>query len=179
VRELVALSQYIHRPSYFLYNGLLFQPLSTDLLRAYFSGGLMVQAPQELLYLTTVAGAPTKTRHQAIVLTRVFRDDVNVGYEDLAFSVIEKVNGEDVRDLADFVAKIEAIENGLVDITTSQHARLILPSKNAPESAEAAKRINKRYNVPADRHLEKDKKNKKHHKKDKAAAADTPAAADK
>lgn len=33
VRELVALSQYLHRPSYFLYNGLLFQPLSTDLLR--------------------------------------------------------------------------------------------------------------------------------------------------
>jgi S1-C subfamily serine protease len=166
VRELVALSQYIHRPSYYLFNGLLFQPLSTDLLRAYFSGGLMIQAPQELLYLTTVAGAPTKTRRQALVLTRVFRDDVNVGYEDLSFSVIEKVNGADVKDLADLVDKIENAQGELVELTTSQRNTIILPNKSATESTDAFKRIAKRYNVTSDRYIGDKKHHKKHHKKE-------------
>lgn len=94
-----------------------------------------------------------------------------MGYEDLIFSVIEKVNGSDIKDLIDFVNKVEAVADGFIELTSSQNLRIILPCRTAPESVDAMKRLNKRYNIPCDRQLEaEEKKKKKSHKKPQDAA---------
>jgi hypothetical protein len=166
LKELTPLSQYIHKPAFYLKAGLLFQPLSTDLLRNYFSGGMMVQAPQELLFLAT--SPATKTRHEVVVLTRVFRDEINIGYEDLAFSVITHVNGEEVADLKHFVELFEAVKpDQLIKLICSGGGTLMLPSTADETMKESTQRISKRYNITGDRHLpepETHGKKKKHRK---------------
>lgn len=163
LKELTPLSQYIHNPPFYLFAGLLFQPLSTDLLRNYFSGGMMVQAPQELLFLAT--SPATKTRHEVVVLTRIFRDDINIGYEDLAFSVITTVCGQEVASLKHFVELVEGAKaDQQIHLKASSSATLILPPKEDEGMKESVSRIMKRYNITADRYIPEVHKKKKHRK---------------
>ena len=78
-------------PEYLVHCGLLFQPLSVSLLEEYFQSALL--APTELLYMCSGAQDAAGDIEQVVVLTRVFKDTINVGYEEEEFSIIDKVNG--------------------------------------------------------------------------------------
>lgn len=146
--ELVASHRYNVQPEYYLYCGLVFQPLSVDLLEAHFSGGLLA-APQELLYLSTQDA--TAARAEIVVLTRVFKDDVNFGYEALQFTVVRALNGSPIRSVADLTRAIESAEGEFVVLTGSNDATLVLPGVKNKLAAKANKRIVKRYGIKYDR----------------------------
>jgi hypothetical protein len=146
--ELVALHRYNVQPDYYVYCGLLFQPLSVDLLEAHFSEGLL-SAPQELLYLSTQD--ETRDRTEIVVLTRVFKDDINFGYEALQFSVVRALNGTPIGSVAELTRVIESTESEWLVLKTSHDATLVLPSVHNKLASKANKRISKRYGIKYDR----------------------------
>jgi len=146
--ELVASHRYNVQPEYYIYCGLLFQPLSVDLLEAHFSGGLLT-APQELLYLSTEDETPE--RKEIVVLTRVFKDDANFGYEALQFSVVRSINGTPISSVADLTRVIESTDSEFLVLKVSKDASIVLPGVKNKLATKANKRISKRYGIKYDR----------------------------
>eukprot|EP01063_Lacrimia_lanifica_P014595 TRINITY_DN21157_c0_g1_i1.p1 TRINITY_DN21157_c0_g1~~TRINITY_DN21157_c0_g1_i1.p1 ORF type:complete len:601 (+),score=171.10 TRINITY_DN21157_c0_g1_i1:38-1840(+) len=147
VNDLVPLAQYDRNPPYFIYCGLVFQPLSTDFI------GALEDDDTTLDYIME-CGNVTPDRRQVVVLGSTLTDKVNVGYNALSYAPITKVNGAPVVDLLDFVAKVEATLTEVVEFETASKEVIVVPGPRDAEAQAANKRILKRYKVPSDRCLE-------------------------
>lgn len=140
--SLVPGSQYDRSPSYLIFGGLVFQPLSRDFLEAW--SKWWHQAPKELLHLYQ-AGLPSPDRSGVVVLAQVLADEVNVGYAGFAETTIESVDGVRVENMSDFARRLAAVESGTVDIRTSFGGHLFL---DVAEARAADARILERYRIP-------------------------------
>ena len=140
-RDLVPRSQYDTTPTYFVYGGVVFQPLSLDLLKTWREW--WDRAPPEYLNLY-YTGVRTAERQEVVVISQILADEINVGYEDFFHEAVVSVNGRLPRDMADFVDQVQSAPD-LVELTTSRQGTLIF------DPAEAASRILDRYCIPRDR----------------------------
>lgn len=144
---LVPRNIYDRDPAYFVYGGMVFQPLTRDLLSTW-GDSWWEKAPREFMHYYE-SGVCTADRREVVALTQIFADEINVGYEDLHFESVVSVNGESVADLRDFVARIESATD-LVEIRMSRDGLIVME----PEAVEAAKeRILGRYRITRDRFL--------------------------
>ncbi|MCA9689900.1 MAG: serine protease [Nannocystaceae bacterium] len=144
---LVARNQYDVAPTYFVFAGLVFQPLSRDFLATW--DEWWYRAPSEFL-VQYHTGLRSPERHEIVVLAQVLADEINVGYGSLYSEMIVAVNGHQPRDLADLVRRIEAATQagGVIELRTSLRGRIVL---DAARAQGATARILDRYNIPADR----------------------------
>lgn len=146
--RLVPLSEHDVKPRYFIYCGLVFQPLSYDYLDAIDGGSPVLTA-------AFYAGQQKADRLELVVLSHTLSDKVNIGYERITDAPIKSVNGQKIRDLADLVQKIESSTESYLRICTAEDQDVIVvPSPTNMESTEANKRILNRYKVSSDRCLE-------------------------
>lgn len=143
-RTLVPANQYDRLPTYFVFAGMVFQPLTLDLLQTW--ERWEDSAPVELLHAYR-AGVRTEGGQEAVVLVEVLADDVNVGYESFAYDTIVAVGGVRPRDMRDFVARVDAAKDR-VELLTSTDAVLVV---DVAAAAAASRRILDRYRIPADR----------------------------
>jgi len=141
---LVARSQYDTRPDYFVYGGLVFQPLTLDYLRTWREW--WDKAPSEFVHAYH-HGTRTPERQQLVVLNTVLADEINVGYEGLYNTTVATVNGQIPRDIHHFVALVEA-EKGAVEFRLSDHTVIVLDAQSVTDRSPS---ILARYRVPADR----------------------------
>jgi S1-C subfamily serine protease len=141
--SLVPGSQYDRRPTYLVYGGLVFQPLTRDFLEAWTTW--WHQAPKELLNLYQ-EGLPTAERRGAVVLAQVLADEVNVGYGLYVETTVLSVNGRPIADMGDFADALTAVDAGGIEIRTSFGGYLLF---DAEEARTANRRILERYRVPA------------------------------
>jgi S1-C subfamily serine protease len=144
LRYLVPRAQYDVQPTYFVYGGLVFQALTRDFLATWESW--WNKAPKEFLNYY-YSGTRTEERQQVVVLTQILADELNVGYGHLYNEGIKELNGVKVRDMVDFVERIEATE-GVVEINTSSGGVIML---DAAETKAAQLRIMQRYHIARDR----------------------------
>ena len=143
--SLVPRSQYERiAPSYFVYGGLVFQPLSLDLLRTW--DHWWEKAPPEFL-AEYYSGTRTANRREVVVLTQILADEINVGYDGFDYTTIKAINGVQPRDMRHFVDLVEA-SDGELEIRTSDHCVMAF---DVQEAAAATDRILARYHVPRDR----------------------------
>ena len=147
LNELVPRSQYDAFPSYFVYGGIVFQPLSRDLLRTWREW--WHKAPPELLNLY-YSGVRTEAQQEVVVVSQILADEINVGYADLYNEAVTAVNGQLPRDMRDFVHRVEQ-SDGVVEISTSRGGTILFDCR---EVRAAATRILERYHIPRDRSLE-------------------------
>ena len=84
------------QPSYYLYGGLLFEPLSYNYLKTSY-----LSLDQSLKQSTKFEGY-----NELVVIVRVLSDDVNIGYSQIVDKIILKVNGQKYANFKDFVEKI-------------------------------------------------------------------------
>ncbi|MEM1029716.1 MAG: serine protease [Myxococcota bacterium] len=105
-RSLVAEDRYDVRPSFFVYGGLLFVPLTRDFLKTW-GDGWWQAAPRELVALYE-SGIVTEDRREVVVLQKVLADRVNQGYHDVDNQVVVAVDGQPVRSLRHLVERVEA-----------------------------------------------------------------------
>jgi len=143
-RDLVPRSQYDTQPTYFIYGGMVFQPLSLDLLKTWREW--WDNAPPEYLNLY-YTGVRTAERQEVVVISQILADEINVGYEDFFHKAVVAVNGRLPRDMRDFVEQVQSASD-LVELSTSCRGTLII---DPAEAAEAAPRILERYCIPLDR----------------------------
>ncbi|HET6610384.1 MAG TPA: serine protease [Kofleriaceae bacterium] len=144
LRHLVPRSQYGTSPSYFVYGGLVFQPLSRDFLATWDTW--WEKAPKEFLHLY-YSGARSPERQEVVVLSQILADEVNVGYGDLYSESVVSINGRRPRDMLSFVREAEA-QAETVEIVTSSDALIVL---DAAAARAANERILSRYRITSDR----------------------------
>jgi len=144
--RLVPMEQYETLPSYYIYGGLIFCPLTKNLLNIW--GPQWYQsAPRELI-CNLQNNIPEREDQQVVVLLKVLAADVNQGYQNIKTMVIDLVNGEKIWNLKDFIAKIEEIQDDYIILENDHHQKLVI-DRDMAESTQ--KEILEIYRIPFDR----------------------------
>ena len=145
-KSLVSTCEYDVMPSYYIFGGLLFTPLSLNYLQTW-DQNWWYASPVELRY-HFIQDIITPDRRQIVVLQAVLADAVNVGYHREENLVVTRVNGQPLRDLADLIAKIEGADGAFIVVETEEGKKVVL-RKEAALAANPG--ILERYRIPADR----------------------------
>ncbi len=131
-------------PRYFQFAGLLFQPLSEDMIK-----GPDSVYPDSLNY-AVVNNLVTKERREVILLGQVLPHPVNRGYQDWGGETIRLVNGLVPRDLRHLASIVDQAKGQWLRIVVGDGWVLTL-------DLEAARRANPQilleYGIPEDRYL--------------------------
>ena len=130
--------------SYYIFGGIVFQPLSRDVLACW--PDWWDRGPKEFLHLY-YSGSVTPERQEVIIIGQVLADEINIGYEALHTESIRTVNGVGPRNMQHFVQMMDEC-HGRVDLRTSLGKRIVL---DAGPARSAGERILKRYNISSDR----------------------------
>ncbi|MBL4771337.1 MAG: trypsin-like peptidase domain-containing protein [Planctomycetes bacterium] len=142
--HLVPMANYDKDPTYFIYGGIVFQPLTLDYLEEW--NTWHQKAPRELVQ-TYYRGVRSEEQQQYVVVTQILADRVTVGYESISEQGVLAVNGQQPRDLLHLIELVEA-EQGLLKIDLTKGMSIVL---QASEVRAATPRILERYRVPRDR----------------------------
>ena len=130
---------------YFIYAGLVFQPLTRKYLQTWKSAR---HAPTALQHAYR-QGNKSEEKREILVLSHVLADDVNIGYSDFNYQIITEINGTEIRDLNHLVHVIEA-KPELLEFKTASQQWLIIDQSHAQERHQV---ILDRYQIGSDRLL--------------------------
>ena len=135
-------------PQYLVAGGLVFQPLTVDYLRIW-GEEWWKAAPFRLRYYTREP--PTPERPHLVVLSQVLPDLFNLGYQDYAFLVVDRINGR-------IVATLRDVEEALRTPLAGDHVVEFLPNHGPTRLVlggagldEATRRVVRKYGLPAAR----------------------------
>ena len=142
--RLVPNAQYDALPRYYIVGGLVFEPLTLNLLKIWGSSWF-TDAPDHLLGYY-FRGEPTEDRTEVVVLVRVLADEVNVGYQGFLYEVLSEVNNVRIKDLSSLVQAIESNTEPYLVFVTEAGKKVVLDRKKAEESEE---RIIQNYRIPS------------------------------
>jgi S1-C subfamily serine protease len=134
------------KPTYYLYAGLLFVPLTRDYLKTWGSEW-WTAAPADLLSIYD-SGIRTASRREVVLLQKVLADEVNQGYHDFGSMVVVRVQGKRIRDLRHLVRIVEAARGEFLRFEFDDRAAVVIDRARAARRMEA---ILERFGVPDDR----------------------------
>lgn len=113
-------------PSYLIYGGLLFEPLTSNYMTVAIEDLFLVYGKEENY----------KEYDQLVVLVRVLPFDVNLGYSDAVNEVILKVNGEKYKDFKDFAQKVKNVKTEFIVFENDKGHEIVLDVKEVEEQKE-------------------------------------------
>ncbi len=135
------------RPRYVLYAGLLFQPLSLDLLEAYQPTDLRIRHFFDYYVLDQIF----LEHPDVILLTNILPDPINSYLAAYRGGIVDEVNGQKIRTMDDLAKMLAQPGDQLVIKMIGDGPPLVLD----PKQAEAAReRISTRYNVLKEQNLQ-------------------------
>ena len=143
-------NSYEQQPRYVLVGGLLFQPLSRNLVAAY-----QFQNPRVDYYFDVFLTRDIYKEHpEIIVLSSILPDPLNTYLTDFREGIVEKINDEPMKTLKDVAAAFaKPAEFYVVDFVGA--GRPLVLERAAVDAAR--ERIKKRYNVIEEQNLGDDK----------------------
>ena len=135
-------------PEYEVAGGLVFQPLSTDYLRSW-GDDWWKSSPFRLRYYTYQVQTPE--RRHLVLLSQVLPDVFNLGYQEYAFMIVDKINGRTIVELRDVGDALQAPQEGfhVLEFLSSHGARKLV--LDAAELDAATMRVARKYGLPAAR----------------------------
>ena len=137
---------YDMQPRYVVYGGLLFQPMSLDLIQAY--------QPQDLRlrhYFDFFVQEQIYREHpEVIILTNILPDPINTYLQPYRAGIVNEVNGKKIRNLGELAQAFAEPADRFVIRMIGDAPPLVLDRKEV-ESARA--RIRTRYNVTREQNL--------------------------
>src|SRR5438128_11586700 len=144
---LVQAHSYDVRPRYVLYGGLLFQPLSLDLMEAYRPTDLRLRHFFEYFILEQLY-----LQHpDVIVLANILPDPINTYLAPYRGGIVDEINGKQLRTLDDLARTFAEMPEHFVIRMIGDGPPLVL-DRNKVETAR--ERIKARYNVLKEQNLE-------------------------
>ncbi len=144
--RLVPLEQYDILPTYYIYGGFVFTPLSKNLLNIW--GDTWAHtAPRELVTIFQ-DNRPETPGEQVVLISRVLASDINDGYQDIMFWRVETVNGQRVRRMEELISLIEDHTGPYTVLENRDGKKIILDNEQAGKSHE---RILSMYRIGSDR----------------------------
>ena len=134
------------QPRYVVFGGLLFQPLSLDLMQAY--------QPQDLRlrhYFDFFVTEQIYLEHpEVIVLTNILPDPINTYLSPYRASIVKEVNGQRIRTIDDLAQAFAETPDQIVVRMVGDGPPLVLDRQ---EVEAARERIKTRYNVVKEQNL--------------------------
>lgn len=144
--HLVPEDRYDVKPTYYLFGGLLFVPLTRDYLKTWGSNWWL-NAPHGLMDRYE-RGCRRPERREVIVLQKVLADEANQGLHDVESLEIIRVQGQPVQDLKHLVQVIETSREPFIFFEGIDRTQIAIDR----ELAEGRKPlILQRFGVPQDR----------------------------
>ncbi|MCK5215760.1 MAG: trypsin-like peptidase domain-containing protein [Candidatus Omnitrophica bacterium] len=127
---LVPPPNHYEKPSYYIYGGVIFTVLSSDLLQSW--GKIWWEkAPLNFMnYLVGNDRLNEDKKQEIVVLLNVLPDDVNVGYHAYSDKVIKTINGKAFDSFKEFVRIIHENKKDVMIFETAQGMKLILDAEN-------------------------------------------------
>jgi hypothetical protein len=135
------------RPRYVVYGGLLFQPMSLDLMEAYRPTDLRLRH-----YFDYFVTEGIYMQHpEVIVLTNILPDPINTYLASFRYSIVDEINGKKIKTLRDLAAAFSETPEHFVVKMIGDGPPLVLD----PKQVEAARdRIKTRYHVFSEQNLD-------------------------
>jgi S1-C subfamily serine protease len=152
-REEVAIPslQFDQAPKYLVVGGLVFQELTGVYLQEW-GDKWSERAPQRLVeYFTFQQEKRPDPEKKVVFLSQVLPSPITLGYQQLSGLVLEKMNGHEIKNLADLAKAVDEISSGdIVFEFRDEPGKLILQADGLPAISE---KIGKDYGLPALRRL--------------------------
>lgn len=132
-------------PSYLVVGGIVMQELNRAVLREW-GGDWRNTAPARLAFLDEFQDELPADRGKIIFISGVLPNPTAIGYEDLSTTVVEKINGIEIRSLQDAARALANPVNGFHRIEIDSDPRLII--LDAAEAAAQADWLKETYGLP-------------------------------
>jgi S1-C subfamily serine protease len=139
--------QYDLRPTYFVYGGLVFCPLTLNYILTW-GENWSEDAPFNLIYCY-VHEKPTFKDEEVVIISRILPSEINRGYENLIDERIVEVNGEEFRNLRHLISIIEETSADPFVVFATATGEQIVLDRAAVQTQQAL--ILSTYQIPADR----------------------------
>ena len=112
-------------PRYYVLGGLIFQELSRQYLKEW-GPTWERSAPQRLVYFDRFQSElfPERNR-RVVILSQVLPADSTIGYDDVAYLTVTKVNGKEIKSLDDLAAAVKQPIEGFIKIETEEDPKQI------------------------------------------------------
>ena len=132
-------------PRYFVLGGLIFQELSRQYLKEWGSNWQR-EAPQRLVYLDHFQSElfPQRDR-RVVILSQVLPANSTIGYDDLAYLTVTKVNGKEIKSLDELAAAVKQPLQGFIKIETEEDPKQI--ELDAAQVAAEAPDLQENYGI--------------------------------
>lgn len=141
--RLVPLQQYDVLPQYHIVGGIVFTPLTVNLMQRWGSDWRQ-GAPVSFLHsLNKIAKFSGEER---VVALRVLSGDVNTGYHDYSRRLVQSVNGERFDNFAEFVTLLNNNQQPYLSLVDENEFELVI---DVQQSEQELPRLLQRFNVPA------------------------------
>ncbi|GAV81916.1 Trypsin domain-containing protein/PDZ_2 domain-containing protein [Cephalotus follicularis] len=144
LQPLVPVHQFDKLPSYYIFAGLVFVPLSQPYLHEY--GEDWYNNSPRRLCERALRELPKKAGQQLVILSQVLMDDINAGYERLAELQVKKLNGVEVENLKHLCQLVENCSTESLRVDLDDDRVIILNYRSAKV---ATSKILKRHRIPS------------------------------
>jgi len=137
---LVKTTRYDKMPTYRIYGGYVFTPLTRNLIKS---------TKRNRTYLSYLASKwKTKDKREAVVLLKVLASKISRGDNNFGMWVIDKVNGKKFKDFKEFDKLLDSIKDRYIILSDKEGGRVIIDTKEAKEEQS---NILKKYNIEYDK----------------------------
>jgi S1-C subfamily serine protease len=132
-------------PRYYVLGGLIFQELSRQYLKEW-GPTWERSAPQRLVYFDRFQSElfPEGNR-RVVILSQVLPADSTIGYDELAYLTVTKVNGKEIKSLGDLAEAVKQSIDGFVKIETEEDPKQI--ELDAAQVAAEAPNLQENYGI--------------------------------
>lgn len=144
---LVPEEQYDRLPRYYIYGGIVFSPLTKNLIISLGSKGEHV-VPEDII--VEYQSWPSEKRKEVVVAVQVLAHDVNVGYHDTHYWIVKDINGKEIQDFNEFYRMVNSFSGTYMTFKDKDGFQLVIDHKKAQESHEI---ILQNYHIPKDNFL--------------------------
>lgn len=144
--RLVPNEQYDIAPTYYIFGGMVFEPLTKNFLRTW-GGGWYNNAPVNLLNYYYYGDTSTDQK-EVVVLVKVLADEINIGYHNRRYEVISQVNGKKISAMKDLINAFEQYNGKYHIIEEEESGRIVLDKARVDENRG---KILEKYKIISDR----------------------------
>lgn len=132
-------------PRYYVLGGLIFQELSRQYLKEW-GPTWERSAPQRLVYFDHFQSElfPEGNR-RVVILSQVLPADSTIGYDDLAYLTVTKVNGKEIKSLNELAEAVKQPIDGFIKIETEEDPKQI--ELDAAQVATEAPNLQENYGI--------------------------------
>jgi S1-C subfamily serine protease len=144
---LVQKEQYDRMPKYFIYGGIVFSPLTKNLLKLW---GDEWERDAPVRLLSECNNWPSEKRNEVVVAIKVLAHDINTGYHDLSYWVVNELDGKEIQNFNEFYRLLNGFSGTYMTFKDKDGFQLVIDHKKAQESHGI---ILQNYHIPKDNFL--------------------------